>query len=272
MLLTEEFLKNLMALMVVPFVLAACAPSASQLKKVMEDNPDIIFSVIEKHPDQFLQTVNKAARAAREQEDAKRVQDEAKSRDEEFANPKKPEIDAKRAIWGKNDAPITIVMYDDFQCPFCKRGHETIAQVMKEYGDKVRLVYKNLPLEFHPKAMPAAKYFEAVAMQGSDKAFKFYDEVFNNQESLVQDGEKFLDNAAKKVGADLAKVKKDVKSDEVKKRIDADTAEARQFGFSGTPGFLINGVSLKGAYPFEEFKSIIDRQLGGGAPKKEEKK
>ena len=77
----------------------------------------------------------------------------------------------------------------------------------------------------------------------------------------IADKEKFLDKIAKKVGADLAKVKKDINSSIVNERIEADIAEAKKFDFSGTPGFLINGVSLKGAYPFSEFKKIIDRHL-----------
>jgi protein-disulfide isomerase len=118
-------------------------------------------------------------------------------------------------------------------------------------------------LEFHPLAMPAAKYFEAIALQDHSKAEKFHDMVFSNQAKLSQDGEKFLKESAKSVGANLAKVEKDMASEAVTKRIAADMEEAKRFEFSGTPGFLINGVSLKGAYPFPEFKKIIDRHLGG---------
>ena len=228
---------------------------------MVESDPDIVFSAIEKHPDKFLQVVNKAARDAREMEEKNRVADEQKARDAEFANPKSPEIDAKRAIQGKADAPITIVEYSDFECPFCRRGYETIRKVKQEYGDKVRFVFKNLPLDFHPKARPAAEYYEAIAIQSPEKAYKFHDEVFENQDKLKAEGEKFLESAAKKIGADMKKLKADLKGEEVRKRIETDTAEARKFEIQGTPGYLINGVSLRGAYPFEEFKAIIERHL-----------
>jgi protein-disulfide isomerase len=136
------------------------------------------------------------------------------------------------------------------------------------YGDKVRVVFKHLPLDFHPMAMPAAKYFEAIALQDAGKAEKFHDEVFSNQTKLNQEGEKFLKATAKKVGANLAKVEKDLSAESIMTRIKADQEEAKKFEFSGTPGFLINGVSLKGAYPAPEFKKIIDRWLAkadGGA-------
>ena len=98
-------------------------------------------------------------------------------------------------------------------------------------------------------------------MQDPMKAQKFHDAIFENQKDLNQDGEKFLKAAAKKVGADVKKVEKDISSEGVQKRIAADMEEAKKYEFSGTPGFLINGVSLRGAYPAPEFKKIIDRHL-----------
>lgn len=242
-------------------ILAGCAPSAPQLKKVMEDNPDILYSVIQKDPQKFLQVVNEAAQKARAAEEKKFQEEEQKAREEEFKNPKKPEIADNRAFAGAKDAAVTIVEYSDFQCPFCRRGAATMKQVLKEYPGKVRVVFKNFPIErIHPHALPASKFYEAIALQDIDKASKFKDYVFEHQDELPA-GEKFLEKAVKAVGANFAKAKKDAEGDEVKSRIEADKAEAEKFGFSGTPGYLINGVSLKGAYPFEEFKSIIDKQL-----------
>lgn len=246
------------------FSLVACAPSASQLQKVMEDNPDVLFSVIKKNPDKFLQVVNEAAQAARASEETRAREEETKNREAEFANPKKPVIDEGRAIKGAKDAPVTIVEYSDFQCPFCKRGHETMKQVLKEYDGKVRVIFKDFPIErIHPNAMIASKYYEAAVNQGVDKANKLHDYIFDNQNELSQEGEAFLKRAAKKVGLDVAKVSKDAQSEEVKTRIAADQKEGEQFGFQGTPGYLVNGVSLKGAYPFEDFKNLIERALKG---------
>lgn len=241
-----------------------CAPSAPQLKKVMEDNPDILYSVIQKDPKKFLDVVNEAAQKARQQEEQNFAAEETKRREDEFKNPKTPENLEGRAFAGAKDAPVTIVEYSDFQCPFCRRGHATMQQILKEYPGKVKIVFKDFPIErIHPMALPASKYYEAIALQDPEKATKFKDMVFEEQDQLNQSGEKFLEETAKKVGANVAKVKKDLDSEEVKKRIDADKAEAEKFGFSGTPGYLINGVSLKGAYPFEDFKQIIDRHLAG---------
>lgn len=254
--------------------LAGCM-GKQQVQKVIEDNPEIVFAAIKKNPKQFVEVVNEAVRSAQESHAADEAKEEAGRMEEEFKNPKTPVVEDGRVIFGKKDAPITIVEYSDFQCPYCGRGYTTMREVRKEYGDKVRVVFKHLPLEFHPMAMPAAKYFEAIALQDHAKAEKFHDEVFSNQSQLNQNGEKFLKDVAKKVGANLAKVEKDMKSEAVQKRIEADMAEAKKYEFSGTPGFLINGVSLRGAYPLPEFKKIIDRELGsadkGGAEKADKK-
>lgn len=255
-------------------IMAGCS-SKQQIEKAINDNPEIVFNAIKKDPKKFVEVVNEAVKKAQETAREDEAKEEQTRLEEEFKNPKKPVVEENRVIFGNKAAPITIVEYSDFQCPYCGRGFNTIKEVEKQYGDKVRVVFKHLPLEFHPMAMPAAKYFEAVAMQDQKKAEKFHDEVFSNQTQLSQEGEKFLKSVVKKVGANLAKVEKDINSDAVKKRITTDMEEAKKFEFSGTPGFLINGVSLRGAYPAPEFKKIIDRQLNanaGGATGGTEKK
>jgi protein-disulfide isomerase len=255
-------LKNFALLSSLCLALAACAPSSKQLKEAVEKDPSIVFAAIEKDPEGFITIVNKAARDAQKMGAEKAAKDEDSKRDEEFKNPLKPEVDPNRAIWGPADAPVTIVEYSDFECPFCTRGFQTIEEVKKAYAGKVRIVFKHLPLDFHPKAMPAAKYFEAIARQSAEKAYKYHDLIFSNQADLRTKGEAFMKESAKKAGADMGKLAKDLADPKLMDRINADMEEAKKFGISGTPGFVINGVSLKGAYPFPDFKAIIDRHLG----------
>lgn len=230
------------------------------LKKTLKENPDILVEAIEENPAKIMEALNNAVRKAQQQQFEDREKGLVKERDEEFKNPKQAAIDDAR-IWGNKSAKVTIVEYSDFECPFCKRGYTTLEDVHKKYGDKVRILFKHLPLDFHPMAMPAAQYFEAIRLQGADKAKKFHDYVFENQQNLGSKKEKFLEEAAKKAGADLAQVKKDINTEAVKKVIEADMEEARKFGFNGTPGYLVNGVSIRGAYPIEEFSKIIDQHL-----------
>jgi protein-disulfide isomerase len=246
---------------VIAMSLVGCKPSPDQLKKVLEENPDIVTNAIEKNPDKFVTVINAAFQKQRGNERQKRAETEKKQRDAEFSNPKKPILDKKRAILGPSNAPITIVEYSDFQCPYCTRGYQTVQEIKKKYGKKVRFMYKHLPLSFHPQAMPAAKYFEAIALQSHKKAYAFHDQLFENQQKLTKDGEKYMQIVAKKLNVNMSKLKKDLTSTKVSTRIEADMAEAKKFGFSGTPAFLVNGVSLKGAYPASAFIEIIERQL-----------
>lgn len=242
------------------FVLG-CTPSADQMKTLLKNNPDILTEAIEENPLKFTNSFRKAHQLAQAQAREQQEEEENKRREAEMKNPKEPKVADSRPFRGPKDAPILIVEYSDFQCPYCKRGYQTVEEVLKKYGDKVKFVFKHLPLDFHPMAMPAAQRFEAIALQNKEKALKFHDMVFENQDDLRGDGEKFLDSVAKKVGANVAKMKKDMNSDKVKKQIAEDMEEAKKFGISGTPGFIVAGVTLKGAYPASSFAEIIDARL-----------
>ena len=245
-------------LLLLTLFLLGCSPSAIQLQKTLEENPNILVNAIKKNPDAIIGAIDEAAKKRAQERAAKGQQD---TRAAEFANPKQPVIGDNRAIFGAKDAVITIVEYSDFECPFCARGYNTLKELMKQNEGKIRVLYKHLPLNFHPLAEPAARYYEAIALQDHTKAVAFHDKLFEEQRQLKTEGAAMLDRVAKEVGADLAKLKKDKDSKPVTDIIEADKAEAAKFGFSGTPGFLINGVSLKGAYPAPEFQKIIDQHL-----------
>jgi protein-disulfide isomerase len=230
------------------------------IQQALEQHPEWIFQAMEKNPEKFAETLQKVTMEARKSQQAKAEKEAKNQIEEELKNPKNPVIDADRVVFGKADAPITVVEYSDFQCPYCQRGFDTMNQLKQKYGDKVKVYFKHLPLSFHPMAMPAAKRFEAIALQSADKAKKFHDEVFKNQGSL-SGGEKYLDSVAQKLGVNMAKMKKDMDSEKVTARIEADKQEAEKFGISGTPGYIVSGVSIKGAYPLETFSEIIDRKL-----------
>lgn len=238
-----------------------CAPSVDQVRKVIEENPEIVLQAIENNPEEFIRIASEASKAAQIKAQEKAERAELDIREQEYQNPKKPELAADRVYFGNDDAPITIVEYSDFECPYCSRGYQTVKQILSEYGDDVRVLYKHLPLEMHPHALPAALLYEAIAQQSAGKARKFHDALYENQGALRSGGEKWMRSVAKDLGVDMARLEKDVKSEQVRSIVEADRTEAGQFGFSGTPGFLINGVSLKGAYPMPAFKEIIDRHL-----------
>jgi protein-disulfide isomerase len=222
------------------------------------EHPEIVLAAIEAHPDAFISALQKAAaKAAAAAETPAAV---SRRFDSAFAHPHEPVI-TRRAVLGNPAAPITIVEYSDFQCPYCRAERDVLVQLMREYGDTLRLVVKQTPLEIHPLAMPAALMYEAVARQSPMAAYRFYDDLFEHQERLTSDGAAYLTVAARAAGVDTARAAGDAKSAAVRAVVDADLDEGRRFGFTGTPGFLINGVALEGAHPIGDFEQIINRQL-----------
>jgi protein-disulfide isomerase len=157
---------------------------------------------------------------------------------------------------GPDGAKVKIVEFSDFQCPFCARATPTLKQVEEKYGDQVQIVFKHLPLRIHPKAPEASAAAEAAHRQG--KFWEMHDRIFANQQELSL--EKYT-QYAQELGLDVEKFKRDLTSDEVKKRVDADAAEAAKLEVTGTPGFFVNGRFLSGARPFEDFQKLIDEEL-----------
>jgi protein-disulfide isomerase len=253
-----KFTKLLVVLMSAILVVSCTSDEKmkQQITKILKDDPKVLTEAIEKHPAEFIEALQKAAKTAQEEMGKNREADDKKKLEESFDKPLVAEIRKDESIRGPKNAQLTLVEYSDFECPFCTRGFETVTALLKKYDGKIRFIYKHLPLSFHEQAMISAKYYEAIRLQDEKKAFAFHDEIFKNQRKL-KNGVAFLDATAKQVGADLAKVKKDLNSEAVTKRIEADMKEAGSFGMQGTPGFLLNGVPVRGAYPPEFFDNII---------------
>jgi len=166
---------------------------------------------------------------------------------------------------GPKTAPVTIVEWSDFQCPFCSRAQPTLAQIMKEYAGKVRLVWKNQPLSFHPNAMPAAEAAMAAYEQGSEKFWAMHDKFFEKQNELSPG---YYEKVAGEIGLDVPKWKAAVESRRAQAAIQADMSAGNAVGANGTPTFFINGRRLVGAMPFESFKAMIDAELASKVAKK----
>lgn len=166
---------------------------------------------------------------------------------------------------GPKKAPVTVVQYTDFECPFCQKGYEIMQEkILKEYPGKVRWVYKSLPLNsIHPMAEPAAMGAECAKLQGEDKFWKVHDALFAAQRELRPDT--LADKLAEYVKAAGGDVKAFEACYEAKKTLPAvnkDAAEAESLGISGTPAFLVNGHLVSGA-DYATIKRLVDEALQG---------
>jgi protein-disulfide isomerase len=191
---------------------------------------------------------------------AEQVESQRKTQEQEledqFKNPVKLDLTGSPSK-GNPNAKVVVVEFTDFQCPFCKRGSDTMAELLKAYPNDVRLVLKNMPLEMHPQARPAARAALAAGKQG--KYWEMYDVLFDRQRDLA---DTLYPELAKSLGLNVAQFESDMKSEEIEKQITADMELGRKNGIQGTPGFFVNGVAVRGAYPLDHFKKIVDRHLG----------
>lgn len=239
----------------IALTLALATVNAADLRKALEEHPEILIDALKANAKSVLDVVANAAKAeqARAQKEAEEA--EKKAFEDAFVHPLQPVVDANRAR-GAKDARYTLVEYADFQCPYCSAGFQLVEELRKTHGAELRFVFKHLPLPFHPQAMPAARWLEAIALQSPEKAWRFHDALFQNQDKL---GLEFFRQTANDLGVDVDKCARDAESQLVADRIAADTEEAQRLGFNGTPGFLLNGVPVHGAMPAEQFEDIMKR-------------
>lgn len=234
------------------------AASAETSNKAFEQN-------IEKYlaTDAGQQAVGKAVEEyfKKRQADARKQQEQqvAAQMEEQFRNPVKIDI-GKSPTRGPANAKVTVIEFSDYQCPYCKRGYDTMKELEKAYPNDVKFVFMNLPLPFHAQAKPAAMAALAAGKQG--KFWEYHDALFENQANL---GEKLYVELAEKLGLNIETFKKDMGSEEIKNQVESEMKIASANGIQGTPGYFVNGVAVKGAYPASHFKTIIDRWLSGEA-------
>jgi protein-disulfide isomerase len=160
---------------------------------------------------------------------------------------------------GPVDALVTIIQFSDYQCPFCKRVEVTLEEVRRLYGKDVRTVWKDNPLPFHPRAMPAAKLGRVVFQsKGNDAFWKLHDALFANNPQL-EDSD--FEDLISKQGLSWKALQVPLASPKVAARIDESIDVANDFQARGTPHFFINGRRLSGAQPLDAFKKLIDEEL-----------
>jgi len=168
---------------------------------------------------------------------------------------------------GPKNAPLTVVLFSDFQCPFCSRVEPSITELEKTYAGKVRVAWKNFPLSFHNNAKPAAEAAMAANEQG--KFWEMHDILFKNQQALDAAS---LEKYAKQIGLDMSKFKAAVDSHKYSAQIEADIKQGSSLGVQGTPASFLNGHFINGAQPFDAFKKIADEELAKGGAAKGKKK
>ena len=230
------------------------APSDEDVKAMYDQYKDQIDGTLEEVQEQLREYLSAQRAAAAQQEFLAGLREKYGVE----INLQPPTIEVGtggRPAKGPADAPVTIIAFSDYECPYCKRAEETVAQVLEAYPDKVRYVHRDFPLDFHANAHRAAQAARCAEDQG--KFWELHAKLFT-ADDITDAGIKAL---AKGIVGDGDAFDACLDSGKYKDAVDADLAAGQAVGVSGTPAFFVNGRSLSGAQPFEEFKKIIDAEL-----------
>ena len=226
---------------------------AQILRQVLREKPELVMEVLRQNSETVLDIAQQGSTVRR-----KRAL-EAQWR-EDLKQPKKMALD-NRPVLGPVDAPVTIVAFSDFTCPYCEQGAHTVQQLMNSYGLKVRYIFKHMPLGKDTPSRLASEYVVAAGFQNAEKAWKLYEACFNQRERLSTEGETFLKQSAEKLGLNVQKLVTDAKSKKTREIIDEDMADGKRLGVEGTPYFLVNDLVIRGALPQELFRGAVDLAL-----------
>ncbi|RMG44365.1 MAG: hypothetical protein D6718_10145 [Acidobacteria bacterium] len=174
-----------------------------------------------------------------------------------FLDPPRVEIDeGDNPAIGPANAPVKIIEFSDFQCPYCQRAKGTLEKLREHYGNKIRIVFRDFPLSFHQNAEKAAEAAGCAYEQG--KFWEMHDKLFENQRALEVEK---LYTYAEQIGLDQEAFKECLDSGRRSQEVRADIQAGQKVGVQGTPAFFINGRFVSGAQPYENFAKIIDEEL-----------
>jgi formate-nitrite transporter family protein len=160
-----------------------------------------------------------------------------------------PPVGANDHVAGRDDAPLTLVEYGDYECPYCGMAYPILKRLQRKLGDDLRFVFRNFPLrEAHPHAQHAAEGAEAVAVDGNDEFWKMHDLIYEHQSALE---DKDLVRYARTAGADADRVARELETHVHAKHVRDDFRSGVKSGVNGTPTFFINGARYEGPWADE---------------------
>lgn len=261
------FFAIITCIMTIFFSSSAVAASVSreqlrqELKKLLAEDPNIVLDVLRDNSEVVLDVAQQGS-------DLRRVKILKAQWESDMKQPKSVKLEGRPTI-GPDKAPVTIVAFTDFTCAYCRQGERTLNSIYESYPGKIRLVYKSLPMATHPGAVEASQFMLAAYAQDKTKSWKLFHNFFDNRDKiLANDGHAFLRAAAMEAGLNINKILDEAKSSRVQKIMDEDEQDADKLKFEGTPSFLVNNITIRGALAESLFRAAIDMALAEAEKKK----
>lgn len=249
-------LKRVVLILSFAFLFSGCVTKQNfkdQLREAMRENPEIVLDALSENSVAMLAIIDKGVKEQQKMERLAKFE-------AEIQNPLQPKIWPERLMVGNADAPVTIVEYSDFLCPYCSKGASVVSKLATEQPEKYRLFFKHLPL--HKQSRELALFFEAIFRLDKKKAYEFHNLAFERQKALYDDKSGVvLNNILAEINIDRDQLQKSINDAQVREYLIADEQEARKFKINGTPTFLVNGVAIRGYVPVDRFEETVDHIL-----------
>lgn len=247
----------LFGLCLLPVLAGAQPPSQDQIGAYLKNHPEVILEVLSQHKVELYNLVM----------DGREIRQRMIWRDNiirGLAKPMSPSVDPQRAILGDPRAKVLVVEYTDFLCPSCRQAAHNLERLLAKHPHRFKLLVKHLPNSDMSRQL--ALYYEAIARQDRDKAWRFYQAVFQDQDRIAEQGLAALQPLLKKLGLDQALLSKDLADKALAKRLDDDLAEGKAFTLHGTPAFVSAGVGMRGPAPVAAFEDLWALSQGQTPP------
>jgi len=219
------------------------------LVKLLQDNPEIIFEVLQDNSEELIRTITIASEKAR-------AANQKKGWEQDLQKPKKMGV-KNRPRLGKSNAKNIVFGYSDFLCSYCAQAAQTIHTLIGRRTD-TQFIFKSIPN--NDRSRIATRWFYQIDKEDSKKAWQFHDGIFAKQQAFAANPMPVIREIAKKIGLDVDSTEKAVNANQKKldALIDVDIKEAKDMGFEGTPYFVVNGAVLRGARPVQTFEDAIE--------------
>jgi len=237
----------------------ACAASQSEaefarmLRQTLKEQPDIVLEILREHSESVLDIAQQGSHIRRR----KNMENQWR---EDLKQPKNVST-ANRPVLGPANAPITVIAFSDFTCPYCQQAAEVLDQIIQARPQDVKVIFKHMPHGKDTPSQVAAEYFVAASLQNDRAPWLLYKSFFSAPDKLSADAQNFAAKAAAQAGLDMKKLAADLKNKKINTIIEEDQADAKKLNVEGTPYFLVNNLTIRGAVAYDIFNAAVDMAL-----------
>jgi len=226
---------------------------AKMLRRTLKNHPEILLDILREHSENVLDIAQQGSNIRRK----KTMESQWR---EDLKQPKSVAT-ANRPLLGAANAPVTVIAFSDFTCSYCQQAAEVLDRILRARPLDVKVIFKHLPPGKDTPARLAAEYFVAASLQNDRAPWLLHNSFFAEQEKLTAEAQKFIAKAAEQAGLDMKKLAADLKSKKINAIIEEDQADAKKLNVGGTPYFLVNNLTIRGAVSYDIFHAAVDLAL-----------